>query len=110
MDDFNLFPDSIFHQMYLGERELSAFVGAVRDLLGPSEARIAAENWLEEFEQLDKPCRSTARGLRAITIAAASRLANGRKIELGDKNSLGANPPSMPHAILAPESKTWLNH
>lgn len=63
------------HLMASAERELGAFIKAVTDCFGPEQARLAAEDWLEEFDS-----KETLPGLggydwRSITIAAASRLA-----------------------------------
>ena len=58
-----------------GERELSAFTGAVTELFGTEQARVSTEDWLEELTLLDMPSRSKERNWRAVTIAAAARLA-----------------------------------
>ncbi len=63
-------------QMHLEERELSAFIRAVTELFGPEQARLSAEDWLEEAELMDSPPRSTSRDWRAVTIAASAKLAN----------------------------------
>lgn len=63
-------------QAHLAERELSAFIGAVTNLYGPEQARLSAEEWLEEADLMDSPPRSEKRGWRAVTIAASARLAN----------------------------------
>lgn len=63
-------------QMHLAERELSAFVRAVTQLYGSEEAKLAAEDWLDESELMDSPPRLTDRNWRAVTIAASARLAN----------------------------------
>jgi hypothetical protein len=58
------------------ERELGAFLNAVTDLYGADQARLAAEDWLLEFEMMDlggpelSPCV-----WRTLTIVSASRLA-----------------------------------
>jgi hypothetical protein len=62
-------------QAQLAERELSAFIAAVAELFGPEQARLSAEDWLEESELIDSPPRSTSRDWRAVTIAASARLA-----------------------------------
>lgn len=62
-------------QMHLAERELSAFMAAVRASYGPEEAELSAEDWLEESELMDSPPRSEVRDWRAVTIAASARLA-----------------------------------
>jgi len=63
-------------QMHLGERELASFIGAVTELFGPEQARLSADDWLNESELMDSPPRSTSREWRAVTVAASARLAN----------------------------------
>jgi len=63
-------------QMHLAERELSAFVTAVRASYGPEEAELSAEDWIEESELMDRPPRSEIRSWHAVTIAASARLAS----------------------------------
>jgi hypothetical protein len=63
-------------EMGIAERELSAFIGAVTELFGPEEAKLAAQDWLDESELMDSPPRSTSRNWRAVTMAASGRLAN----------------------------------
>jgi hypothetical protein len=63
-------------QMHIAERELSSFIRAVTQLFGPEEAKLSAEDWLEECELMDSPPLSTSRNWRAVTIAASARLAN----------------------------------
>ena len=75
-------------QIHLAERELSAFVRAVTQLYGSEEAKLAAEDWLDESELMDSPPLSTDRNWRAVTIAASARLANQLSI--------------------APQQPTWL--
>ena len=64
------------HEIRLAERELSAFIGAVAELFGPEQARLSADDWLDESELMDNSPRSEARNWRAVTIAASARLAN----------------------------------
>ena len=63
-------------QINMAERELSAFILAVTELFGPEQARLSAEDWLDESEQMDSPQRATSRDWRAVTVAASARLAN----------------------------------
>ena len=63
-------------QMHIAERELSAFIRAVTELFGAEEAKLSAEDWLDESELMDSPPLSTSRNWRAVTIAASARLAN----------------------------------
>ena len=77
MNEHDSFSDSIYEeQMHLAERELASFITAVTKLYGPGQARLSAEDWLEESELMDSPPRSEARNWRAVTIAASARLAN----------------------------------
>ena len=62
--------------MHIAERELSSFIRAVRQLFGPEQAELSTKDWLEESELTDCPPLSTSRNWRAVTIAAAARLAN----------------------------------
>ena len=77
MRESESFSDSIFdEQVRLAERELSSFLAAVTELHGPAQARLSAEDWLDESELMDSAPRSEARNWRAVTIAASARLAN----------------------------------
>jgi hypothetical protein len=74
-------PDASFdsvayaEQTHLAERELASFFGAVIELFGSDQARLSAEDWLDEAELMDSPPRSTGRDWRAITVSASARLA-----------------------------------
>ena len=71
------FSDSIYEeQTHLAERELSSFIAAVTGLYGPEQARLSAEDWLDESELMDSPPRSEVRNWRSVTIAASARLAS----------------------------------
>jgi len=63
-------------QMEMAEREFSAFIRAVKELFGPEQAQLSAVDWLDVSELMDIQPRSTSRDWRAVTIAAAARLAN----------------------------------
>lgn len=63
-------------QTHLAERELSSFMAAVKELYGPEEASLSANDWLDESELMDSPPRSEMRDWRAVTIAASARLAS----------------------------------
>jgi hypothetical protein len=77
MNEHDSFSDSIYEeQTHLAERELSSFIAAVTKLYGPEQARLSAEDWLDESDLMDSPPRSEARTWRAVTIAASARLAN----------------------------------
>ncbi len=71
------FSNSIcMEQTRMAEHELSAFISAVKELFGPDQAQLSAVDWLDELELMDIPPGSTSRDWRAVTIAAAARLAN----------------------------------
>ena len=77
MNAKELFSTSAYaDQMHMAERELGAFLSAVTKLFGPEQARLAAEDWLDEAEEMDSPPRSTSRDWRTVTVAASARLAN----------------------------------
>lgn len=57
------------------ERELGAFMSAVAELYGPSQAWAAAEDWIYVFESASEPFGFTHGNFRQITVIAASRLA-----------------------------------
>ncbi|HLQ77666.1 MAG TPA: hypothetical protein VK210_09935 [Terriglobia bacterium] len=63
-------------QTQMAERELSAFISAVKELFGPDQAQLSAVDWLDELELMDIPPGSTSRDWRAVTIVASVRLAN----------------------------------
>ena len=76
-EEHESFSDSTYEaQTRLAERELSSFVSAVTKLYGPEQARLAAQDWLDQSELIDSPPWSTGRNWRAVTIAASARLAN----------------------------------
>jgi hypothetical protein len=56
--------------------QLAAFIEAVTELFGLEQARLSAEDWLDESELMDSPPRSTSRDWRAVTVAASARLAS----------------------------------
>lgn len=91
MNEQELFRNSICEeQVRLAERELSAFINAVTQLLGPELARASAEDWLEESVLLDGPPFSTRRGWRSVTVAASARLASRMNAARYRENSLAA--------------------
>jgi hypothetical protein len=64
------------NRVHLAERELASFIGAVKELFGPEQALLSADDWLDESELMDCAPRSTSRDWRAVTVAASARLAN----------------------------------
>lgn len=77
MSERELFSDLIHEeQVHLGERELSSFVSAVTKVYGPEQARLSAQDWLDESDLIDHPTLSIERHWRAVTIAASARLAD----------------------------------
>jgi hypothetical protein len=51
-------------QIQLAERELASFIGAVKELFGPEQACLSADDWLEEFELIESPSRYSSRDSR----------------------------------------------
>ena len=62
--------------MAMAERELGAFIRAVTELFGSEQARLAAEDWLDELALMEALPGLTSRDWRSITIAASAPLAN----------------------------------
>ena len=60
----------------MAERELGAFISAVTELFGSEQARLAAEDWLDELVLMEALPGLTSRDWRSITIASSARLAN----------------------------------
>jgi len=92
------FDDSAYaDQIHLAERELTSFLGAVRELFGPEQALLSTEDWLDESELMDSPPRSTSRDWRAITVAASARLANRVTIQRDHRTPAApTNPKESP--------------
>jgi hypothetical protein len=63
-------------QLHHADRELAAFIEAVTKLYGFEHAGLSAEDWLNEAQEMDDPPRSDNRNWRAVTVAAAVRLAS----------------------------------
>jgi hypothetical protein len=61
--------------MTKAERELAAFFSAVKELFGPEQARLSAEDWLNELVGMNGLPAST-REWRLITLEVAARLAS----------------------------------
>ena len=67
-------------EVYRAQHELSSFLAAVTRLYGPEQAWLSAEDWLEESEFVESPPRLGVWNWRAVTIAAAARLATRVKL------------------------------
>ena len=61
--------------MAMAERELGAFISAVSELYGSEQAKLSAEDWLDELDAMDRLPGLNTREWRLITIAASTRLA-----------------------------------
>ncbi len=72
--------------MAAAEQELAAFVASVRELHGPEQAMLSAEDWLEELALMDRLPGSTIRDWRRVTVAAAARLASRLTTSLASSN------------------------
>lgn len=87
-------------QVHLAERELAAFLEGVRRLFGSEQARLAAEDWLDECDLKESLPRLTDRDWRAVTVAASARLANRLTVEFDLQMPLAAStiaPGCQPH-------------
>ena len=87
-------------QVDFAERELASFIGAVKELFGPEQALLSADEWLDESELMDCAPRSTGRDWRAVTVAASARLAN-RVTLARDHRTLAASTDAKVSPILS---------
>lgn len=62
--------------LHTAERGLAAFTAAINELFGPEEARVSADEWIEELLSSDQPIGPGIPDWRRITIMASSRLAS----------------------------------
>jgi hypothetical protein len=62
-------------------RGLGAFMRAVTELFGPEQARVAAEDWVDELEFVDILPEPAGRDWRSVAIAAAARLAKRLNVD-----------------------------
>ncbi|HJZ79890.1 MAG TPA: hypothetical protein VKD91_06080 [Pyrinomonadaceae bacterium] len=77
MDGNKPFSSSVYQEQETREdEELSAFTQAVADEFGPQQASLSERDWLDESDSMDAPPLSTVRNWRAVSIAAAFRLAD----------------------------------
>ncbi len=67
--------DRYAEQLQCAGRELAAFISAVTRLYGAEQARISAEDWLNEAQEMTGSPRPAGRNFRAVTIAASALLA-----------------------------------
>jgi hypothetical protein len=67
--------------MVIAERELGAFIRAVTELFGPEQARLAAEDWVDELELMDALPGPARRDWGSVTVAASAQLA--RRLNTG---------------------------
>src|ERR1700680_4885288 len=58
-----------------------SFMRAVTELFGPEQARVAAEDWVDELEFVDILPEPAGRDWRSVTRAAAARLAKRLNVD-----------------------------
>jgi hypothetical protein len=91
MNEHEAFSDSNYaEQTHLAERELASFIAAVTELYGTEQAKLSAEDWLDESDLMDSPPRSEPRNWRAVTIAASARLAS--RVNVARDRATSATP------------------
>ena len=82
--------------MTLAQRELSAFIRAVTELFGSEQARLSAEDWLDELASMDWLPGPTSRDWRAVTIAALARLAkSGERLQAENTKAKNAETQAV---------------
>jgi hypothetical protein len=70
---------SMAQHLALAERELSAFVTAVRQLFGAERAWQAGNIWIDELERKDWPSEAPVIDWRKVTIAAVGKACRPRQ-------------------------------
>ena len=78
-------------QILPAEHELSAFIAAVTELFGPEQARLSAQDWIDELELMSGPPPFMSRDWRTLTIAASARLATRLSVALDREISPGTS-------------------
>jgi hypothetical protein len=68
--------------MAIAERELGAFIRAVTELFGPEQARLAADDWINELESMDDLPGPNKRDWGSVTVAALAQLARRLNTEV----------------------------
>ncbi len=62
--------------MAMAERGIGAFISAVTELHGSEQAKLSAEDWIDELLLVDDLSITALCDWRAVTIAASARLAS----------------------------------
>ena len=65
-----------YERRSLAERELTAFVTSVTNLLGPEQTKFLTDIWLDELASMERMPAPTSVEWRLVTIAASARLAS----------------------------------
>jgi hypothetical protein len=68
--------------LFSAEKELSALFAAVHQLFGAEQSQKAAENWIDELEELDWSSEASVIDWRRVPIAAAAKLVARNKCRL----------------------------
>jgi hypothetical protein len=70
------------------ESEFGAFTSAVTGLFGPEQARLSAEDWLDELASMDCLPAPTSRQWRLVTVAALARVAIRMSVALQSSSAV----------------------
>ncbi len=89
--------------VWLGERELVAFIGSVTELFGADQARAAAEDWLEAIAFLDCYSSRPSHSWQLVTIAATTKFLN-RVITKNDLRDYASSQTLWIYPGVAPKS------
>jgi hypothetical protein len=97
--------------MVIAERELGAFIRAVTELFGPEQARLAAQDWVNELELTDALPGPTTRDWRSVTVAASVQLARRLNTDVGRPNATRRLIPKYHRylRLIALARRVWLN-
>ena len=70
------------------EREIAAFIRVVTELFGSEQAKLSAEDWIDELLSIDDLSISALSDWRAVTVGASVRLANRLAHNAGIANTI----------------------
>jgi hypothetical protein len=85
--------------MVIAEPELGAFIRTVTELFGPEQARIAAEDWVDELELVDTLPGPTGCDRGSVTIAASAQLARRPNTDVDSPTSRVASTDTKVSSI-----------
>jgi len=95
------------------EREVGAFMRTITELFGPEQARLAADDWINERESMDALLGVNERDWASAIVAAPAQLVRRLNADLDRPMSSVASTDTKVSRYLRPivsARLVWLNH